>query len=285
MSAWDYRGLPKQAWSWFVKTEPGLGCSVDKQATALPEGLSYTGDALHPNWGGGYTIGFQTWEEFLAKGGLDGLPEELAAQIRAHVLAHRVEVWDHGGVPRRSWTWSVDHDASLGCPAEKTVESLPTGLAYSGFALRPATGGAYTIGFQTYEEFLAGGGLAGLPEGIAAEIREHLAAHRAEAGPAELVLVARMAGAERTLKRVDASLDGQWVTANRPMVVEEGEGAGRVFFSGTVPAGSHVVSAAFVMEGPWPRIAYANGVLLSLASGERRRLTFTVDGKDVAVSR
>lgn len=78
-----------RSWHWYVEEDPGLRCPADKTITLGANGLSYVGDCHHPNWGGGYTIGFQTIAEFLEQGPLDEqLPAALVAEIRAWLLAH-----------------------------------------------------------------------------------------------------------------------------------------------------------------------------------------------------
>ncbi len=90
MSDYDYSLVPPRKWGWYVENDPGLHCPADKVVELTPNGLAYTGECYNPNWGGGYTIGFQTCHEFMANGPLaEQMPEATAFEIRAHLEAHR----------------------------------------------------------------------------------------------------------------------------------------------------------------------------------------------------
>jgi hypothetical protein len=90
---------------------------------------------------------------------------------------------------------------------------------------------------------------------------------------AEIALVAAVAEPGRVLERVDADLDGGWVTAGRPLA---GDGT---FFAGSVAPGRHVAGAAFVTRGAGPDLAYSEDVRFTVAAGERVRIAFTVAGR------
>jgi len=189
-----------------------------------------------------------------------------------------------------SWHWEAPGDPSaqpsqtLGgclpsCPGDVTVTLGPAGLLYTGFCCSPAYGGGYTIGAQTVAEFLDRGPLKPLPPELVEEIRAHLTAHP---GPtATLDLVAVVADPGRRLVRVDAELDGTWITAGRPL--SRGDGDEVVFFAGSVPAGEHTVGAAFVTEGAAPNLTQSPDVAFTVAADERLRIVFTIAGSTAAV--
>lgn len=191
--------------------------------------------------------------------------------------------WDYGQVPPRSWSWYVEEDPGLGCPADKTVSLTRNGLSYVGNCYHPNWGGGYTIGSQTYDGFVNEGPLAEqMPEAMAAEIRAHVLEHRRAGGGAELMLVATIAG-QGLLERVDCSLDGAYLTTVRPSEPCRGP---HVFFEGAVAAGDHAFGAAFVVPGRARKLAYANDVALRIEAGQRLRVAFEVgdDGVEQTTS-
>jgi len=106
---------PPKKWMWTVENDPNLDCEVDKYVEVVPHGLLYTGNCWHPNWGGGYTIGSQTTEEFLRDGPLNHqMPDNIAADIRAYLLEYpsggtcRLELFVRLRQPERRWLARVD---------------------------------------------------------------------------------------------------------------------------------------------------------------------------------
>lgn len=187
--------------------------------------------------------------------------------------------WQYDGVPPRSWAWYVAHDEGLGCPAEKYVQLTPNGLAYTGNCYHPNWGGAYTIGFQTVEAFLAQGALSeDMPAEIAAAIRAHLEANRRPGPSTVLVVVAVLAADEpRRLARVDCHLDGVWLAT--PPIDEAGAEATRAhtLFRGAVAAGAHTVSAAFTLTAGLPRVAYAAEGRVDVEVGTTREVRLVLE--------
>lgn len=180
--------------------------------------------------------------------------------------------------PERSWHWRVESDPrQYGWRSDKTVDLGRNGLRYTGDVNDPSWGGGYTIGFQTIAEFLEQGPLdEQLPPELVAEIRLYLLAHPRPV--ADVELVAAVADEGLVLERVDAELDGVWVTAGHPPA-EDG-----TFFAGSVAPGRHVVGAAFRTRGAGPDLAYSADVRFTVAAGERVRIGFTVTGRTVTAT-
>ena len=87
--------------------------------------------------------------------------------------------WDYSALPRRKWSWYVEHDPALRCPSDKYVEATPDGLSYTGDCHNTNWGGPYGIGLQSLATFLSDGPLPEqMPEATAAEVRAHLIEHR-----------------------------------------------------------------------------------------------------------
>lgn len=193
------------------------------------------------------------------------------------------EDWDYGEVPPRSWTWYVPLDPHLRCPAEKTVELGRNGLSWTGDCHHPNWGGGYTIGSQTFEQFLRDGPLnEQMPATVEAELRAHLLAHRRPGPRAELCLSARVTAPGSVLERVDCALDDVHLTTIRP---DEPTAAEHVFFTGAVAPGEHALRAAFVLRGGRPALAYANDVALRVDAGQRLTARFQIGpGGVVAVN-
>lgn len=78
--------VPERSWDWTVNDDPAC-FSVEKTITLGANGLSYMGWCDNPCYGGGYTIGFQTVDEFLERGPLDEqLPSALVEEIRGYLV-------------------------------------------------------------------------------------------------------------------------------------------------------------------------------------------------------
>jgi hypothetical protein len=166
------------------------------------------------------------------------------------------------------------------CSGDVTVMLGPAGLTYAGFCCAPAYGGGFTIGTQPVDEFLDSGPLRPLPADIVEEIRAYLAEHRTATATLELVAVVTDPG--RRLVRVDAELDGAWITAGRPL--PDGSGDSAAFHTGTVPVGDHQVGAAFVTEGGVANVTQSPDVAFAVAEGERLRIVFTVTGPTTSIA-
>lgn len=150
---WDYSGVPAWEHTWYVDLDPNLQCPSHKLATRAENGISYSGDCLHPNWGGGYGIGFQTFEAFLSEGpqALNlQMPATIEAEIRASLLAHRrpaPRTWVELGValpdPTRRWLERVD--AALDGVTLTTLrpEGRPT---HHTFFVGAVQAGSHTVG-------------------------------------------------------------------------------------------------------------------------------------------
>ena len=65
---WRYEDAPPREWSWSVARDPNLESEADRYVKLPPDGLEYTGNAWHPNRGGGYSIGFPSDEQFPPRG-------------------------------------------------------------------------------------------------------------------------------------------------------------------------------------------------------------------------
>jgi hypothetical protein len=88
MSGWRYDRVPRRGWGW--KADPNDSWSDDIGVETTPDGLFFDGFVHNPNWGGGYTIGLQTYDAFLSGEPLDAsMPENIRAEIREHLAAHR----------------------------------------------------------------------------------------------------------------------------------------------------------------------------------------------------
>jgi hypothetical protein len=164
------------------------------------------------------------------------------------------------------------------CPGDVTVMLGPAGLTYAGFCCAPGYGGGFTIGTQPVDEFLDNGPLRPLPADIVDEIRAYLTGHRK--ATATLELVAMVTDPGRRLVRVDAELDGTWITAGRPLP----NGDGVAFHTGSVPVGEHHIGAAFVTEGSVPNLVQSPDIAFTVADGERLRIVFTVTGQTTTIA-
>jgi len=164
------------------------------------------------------------------------------------------------------------------CHGDVTVMLGPAGLTYAGFCCAPGHGGGFTIGTQSVDEFLDSGPLRPLPADTVEEIRVYVTEHRKATATLELVAVVTDAG--RRLVRVDAELDGAWITAARPLPKDDGA----AFHTGSVPVGEHHVGAAFVTEGGFPNLTQSPDVVFTVAEGERLRIVFTVTGRTTSIA-
>jgi hypothetical protein len=77
LSGWRYDHVPRRAWGW--KADPDDSWSDDIGAETTPDGLFFDGFAHNPNWGGGYTIGLQTYEAFFSGEPLASMPDNVRA--------------------------------------------------------------------------------------------------------------------------------------------------------------------------------------------------------------
>jgi hypothetical protein len=128
--------------------------------------------------------------------------------------------------PKTEWHWDIvpGHwiDLYLG----------DTGLSYMGTDWNCQSGGGYMAGSQSITEFLERGGIAKMPDAIAAEVRAAIAAR----APGHMVTV-RVAGPSPDEAHLD--LDGQ------PRILR---GTGELF-RGPLPAGEHRISGILLYPG------------------------------------
>jgi hypothetical protein len=124
--------------------------------------------------------------------------------------------------------------------AEITVKSTPDGLSWSGDLDNPAYGGGYTIGFQSFEEFLREGPLRTMPEADEALLRRWVE-DRLSRGGCHLDIKLHPHTTE-TMDQISMSLDGIPLKGlYKPHLKAEQES---LLFSGTVSAGARRLRCA-----------------------------------------
>jgi hypothetical protein len=86
--------MANETWRWASDYRCCPGCPPDISVIFDGNGLHYAGWCSDVSFGGGYSIGSQTIDEFLTRGPLDAkMPVPLIAEIRAHLT---VEKTTHG---------------------------------------------------------------------------------------------------------------------------------------------------------------------------------------------
>ncbi len=143
--------------------------------------------------------------------------------------------WSYSSTPTRIWKWRVSEDKAY------QAQVTEVGIKYTG---DDDYWGSFSAGFQSFEVFLDKGGLNQMPDGIAAEIHDHLLEHRRPRGiPLEISLETR--NPKLTLIYKSLSLDGTTVQ------VETGFKKTRdCFFQGTIEPGSHSLNWALIFQIP-----------------------------------
>ncbi|MFX1475307.1 MAG: hypothetical protein ACFFCO_07520 [Promethearchaeota archaeon] len=150
-------------------------------------------------------------------------------------------LWDYSQVPSRVWKWYLSPDGDHWME----VHIKPSGLTYIGTDWTVQSGGGYFGGFQTFDEFLRDGPIQKMPNHIAAELREHLEAHRVPGGATLRVL---------HLTRVDdLVLQGAYIHLDdNPITVSIDETLAQkrevVFFDGSIGIGDHQLSFVLVFK-------------------------------------
>jgi hypothetical protein len=84
---WDYSQVPPRVWKWYFDQEDGDNWM---EVHITPSGLTYIGTDWTVQSGGEYFGGFQTFDEFFRDGPIQKMPEHIAAELRKHLLAHRM---------------------------------------------------------------------------------------------------------------------------------------------------------------------------------------------------
>lgn len=144
------------------------------------------------------------------------------------------------------WQWDLEPDHWI------ELFLTDTGLSYVGWDYTCQSGGGYTAGFQSREQFLERGPIAEMPDAIAAQVRARLElASRGHAVTIEL--------AGPTPDELHLQLDDQPMLLTRTTRL----------FSGSLSAGPHALSGVLLYPG-----ADARG----RRNAKRFELRFEVDG-------
>ena len=82
---WDYSLIPPKQWTWHFTENHWMDLYID------PAGLKYFGTTWDCQSGGGYTGGFQTFDQFIAEGPIQNMPDEMSKEVTNYLLENRKE--------------------------------------------------------------------------------------------------------------------------------------------------------------------------------------------------
>lgn len=192
--------------------------------------------------------------------------------------------WDYSAVPERTWEWAWRKSLHEHGTTDVVVD--PRGLAWGGELLTGLSKGGYQVGCQSFEDFLRDGPPAGADGAAehAAEIREHILAHRRPGRATQLWLVVRFEGwgEDPRLQSLSVGLSslpcGFSFDARADRAVPTR--AEHEVWRGTLTPGEHRVSLVLLYARPgWDgfQSRRIEGLSFALERGARLRVEVRVD--------
>ena len=86
---WDYSDIPERKWRWHFEKYHWMDVEIDMS------GLTYYGEDVDCQSGGGYFGGFQTFDQFFKDGPIQEMPQEVTKEVMDFLMEHRTEGGSH----------------------------------------------------------------------------------------------------------------------------------------------------------------------------------------------